>query len=173
VLLGSVGAGVAARAGCPVVVLRGPAGEPAEGAQVVAGVDGTDGSEAVLAYAFDHASRHGVGLRAQLCWWPHFYQHADWIVRAKLAAARQAEAWLGEALAGWREKYPDVHVDATAMEAHPVEGLVSASYTANLLVVGSHGRHALPGTMLGSVSQGVLHHATCPVAVLPLHDRSA
>jgi nucleotide-binding universal stress UspA family protein len=52
---------------------------------------------------------------------------------------------------------------------HPVAGLVSEAAGAHLLVVGAHGRHALAGTLLGSVSQGVLHHATCPVAVIPEH----
>jgi nucleotide-binding universal stress UspA family protein len=170
VLLGSVGAGVAARAACPVVVVRGPGGNPGEGARVVAAVDGGADSEQILSYAFDHASRYGLGLRALLCWRPHLYQSSDWFRRANEEAGRQAEVWLAEALAGWRDKYPDVPVTANAMEVHPIEGLVTASYTAHLLVVGSHGHHAVPGTLLGSVSQGALHHATCPVAVLPLHE---
>ena len=52
---------------------------------------------------------------------------------------------------------------------HPVAGLVLASAAQYLLVVGSRGRHALAGILLGSVSQGVLHHATCPVAIVPTH----
>jgi nucleotide-binding universal stress UspA family protein len=76
---------------------------------------------------------------------------------------------LSEALAGWRERYPDVDVHGAVIRDHAVAGLVSESTAERLLVVGSRGRHALAGTLLGSVSQGVLHHATCPVAVVPLH----
>jgi nucleotide-binding universal stress UspA family protein len=57
-------------------------------------------------------------------------------------------------------------VQAAVIREHPVAGLVDASTAQHLLVVGSRGRHALTGTLLGSVSQGVLHHATCPVAVI-------
>lgn len=49
-------------------------------------------------------------------------------------------------------------------------GLVSESLDQDLLVVGSDGRHASTGTLLGSVSQDVLHHAYCPVAVVPTHS---
>ncbi|WP_327049418.1 universal stress protein [Microbispora sp. NBC_01189] len=49
---------------------------------------------------------------------------------------------------------------------HPVDALIQASRTADLLVVGSRGRGALGSAMLGSVSRGVLHHADCPVAVV-------
>jgi nucleotide-binding universal stress UspA family protein len=54
---------------------------------------------------------------------------------------------------------------------HPVAALVAAATAQDLLVVGSHSRHARVAAMLGSVSQGVLHHATCPVAVV--HPRAA
>ena len=165
VLLGSVSAAVSARAACPVVVLRGPAGLAAEQAAVVVGVDAQDGSEAVLEFGFDYASRRSVPLSAVLCWHPDLLAEMMW--RPEPPAPERAERWLSEALAGWREKYPDVVVRSGVVREHPVTGLVAASSAQDLLVVGSRGRHALAGTLLGSVSQGVLHHATCPVAVVP------
>jgi nucleotide-binding universal stress UspA family protein len=169
VLLGSVSAAVSARAACPVVVLRGPAGLAAEQAAVVVGVDAQDGSEAVLEFGFDYASRRSVPLSAVLCWHPDVLAEMMW--RPEPPAPERAERWLSEALAGWREKYPDVVVHSGVLREHPVTGLVAASSAQDLLVVGSRGRHALAGTLLGSVSQGVLHHATCPVAVVHRHRR--
>lgn len=148
-VLGSCSAGVAARAHCPVVVVRGPGGPP--DAPVVVGVDGTDLSDTVLAFAFEHAARHGVGLRAVLC----STSDPDEPARA-----------VAEALAGWREKYPDVQTDRTVVRGRPVDGLVEEAAGARLLVVGARGRHALAGTLLGSVSQGVLREASVPVAVV-------
>jgi len=49
-----------------------------------------------------------------------------------------------------------------------VSGLVAESMAQRLLVVGTRSRHPVAGTLLGSVAQGVLHHATCPVAVIPI-----
>jgi nucleotide-binding universal stress UspA family protein len=162
VLLGSVSAAVAARAACPAVVMRGPS-TPDQG-NVVVGVDGHPSSAGVLAFAFAYASRHSLGLHAVLCWHPDPLAEMMW--RAKPPAPQDAEALLSELLAGWRENYPDVAVQHGVVREHPVAGLVGAATAQNLLVVGTRGRHALPGTLLGSVSQGVLHHATCPVAVV-------
>lgn len=168
VVLGSVAAAVCPRAHCPVVVLRAPAGEPAERAAVVVGVDGTEAAEVVLAFAFDYASSHRLPLRAVLCWkpwsmaslWPHAHARPS---------EELPESWLSEALAGWREKYPDVEVHAGVRQDAAVPALVADSLGQSLLVVGTRGRHALAGTLLGSVSQGVLHHALCPVAVVQSH----
>jgi len=167
-VLGSVSTAVSARAACPVVVVRGPAGDPAEHAGVVVGVDSHEDSQAVLAYAFDYASRHHAPLHAVLCW--HVDLLAEMMWTPMSPAPPKTEACLSEALAGWREKYPDVAVHAGVVRERAVAGLVAESTAQRLLVVGSHGRHALAGTLLGSVSQGVLHHATCPVAVVPLHS---
>lgn len=167
VVLGSVAAAVTARAQCPVVVLRAPAGDPAEGAEVLVGVDGTAESEAVLAFGFDYASRRQLPLRAVLCWKDHLtfgpWQHTR-------RSFDHAESWLSEALAGWREKYPDVKVHSGVVRDAPVPGLAAASVGQSLLVVGTRRRHTLAGVLLGSVSQGVLHHAVCPVAVVPSHS---
>lgn len=165
VLLGSVSAAVSARAACPVVVLRGLAGSAEEQPAVVVGVDAQPSSEAVLAFGFDYASRRSVPLRAVLCWHPDLLAEMMW--RPEPPAPERVEAWLSEALAGWRERYPDVGVHSGVVRGHPVTGLIAAAMAQDLLVVGGHGHHALAGALLGSVTQGVLHHATCPVAVVP------
>jgi nucleotide-binding universal stress UspA family protein len=165
VLLGSVGAGAAARASCPVVVVRGPAGLIAERPAVVVGVDGIESADPALAFGFDHASRHRVPLHAVMCWRRDVLASMQW--RMEPPAPARAELWLAESIAGWQEKYPDVEVHSSVVRDHPVAGLVAASNAQHLLVVHSRTRHARAGTLLGSVSQGVLHHATCPVAVIP------
>jgi nucleotide-binding universal stress UspA family protein len=149
-------------------VLRAPAGDRAEHPAVLVGVDGGEGSEAVLAFAFAQASSHRLPLKAVLCWESgRLATAAPW--RHRQPSSEQAEAWLSEALAGWGEKYPDVRVQAAVLSDHPVPGLVASSRGQSLLVVGTRARRALTGTLLGSVSQGVLHHALCPVAVVPAH----
>lgn len=166
VVVGSVGAGVVARASCPVVIMRGPAGMLEEHAGVTVGVDAREPSDAALAFAFDFASRRSLPLNAVMCWHPDPLAEALWRPAPPIPA--HVEAWLSEAMAGWRDRYPDVPVQAAVVREHPVSGLVAASAAQYLLVVGSRGCHAVTGTLLGSVSQGVLHHATCPVAVVPL-----
>jgi nucleotide-binding universal stress UspA family protein len=59
-------------------------------------------------------------------------------------------------------------VHSVVIDDHPGPGLVAEGNGAHLLVVGARGRHALAGTLLGSTSQGVLHHANCPVAIIPV-----
>lgn len=164
-VLGSVSAAVAARSSCPAVVLRGPGGLADEGAEVVVGIDGSAASQALLEFGLDHASRHRARLRAVLCWHPDLLASMLW--RPEPPAPVRAEAWLAETVAGWQEKYPDVAVRTGVVREHPAAGLVAEAATARLLVVGNRGRHAMAGTLLGSVSQAVLHTALCPVAVVP------
>lgn len=164
-LLGSVGAGLAARAHCPVVVVRGPAGLHPEQPAVVVGIDGSDTAEPALAFGFDHADRHGVPLRAVMCWRPDPLATMQW--RAEAPVPERAQTWLSETVAAWRQRYPDVAASAAVIRDHPVAGLVTQSAAQHLLVVSSRTRHAVAGTLLGSVTQNVLHHATCPVAVIP------
>jgi len=166
-LLGSVSAAVAARAVRPVVVIRGPSGQPAEDPSVVVGVDGSYASQPLLEFGFDYASRHRTSLHAIFCWPPDLPATMMW--RSEPHAPGRAEAWLSEALGGWQEKFPEVVVHSAVIRDHPTAGLISESLNQDLLIVGSHGQHAWTGTLLGSVSQGVLHHAYCPVAVVPSH----
>lgn len=167
-LLGSVGQVVAARAAGPVVIVAGAPGDDAEDAGVVVGVDGSPVTQDALAFAFDFAAVHHVPVRPVFCYSPDLLAASQW--RSAQPAPERADRWLAEVVAGWQEKYPDVVVHRGVVREHPVPALVEQSHAQELLVIGSRGRH--PGrhphlaSLLGSVAQGVLHHATCPVAIV-------
>ncbi|MBM2616324.1 universal stress protein [Actinoplanes sp. LDG1-06] len=160
-LLGSVSVAVSAHARCPVVVVR---GRPDAHGPVVAGIDESASSHAVLAFAFDHAAAHGQKLRVIRAWPPvvGMWDATPFSAGRVRAGARRS---FDELVAGWREKYPQVHVVTHAVVEHPAAMLTDESRTAGLLVVGTHGRGSLRGLLLGSVSQHLLRHATCPVVV--------
>ena len=66
----------------------------------------------------------------------------------------------------WQQKFPAVPVSTEATVEHPAAALTRASRTAQLLVVGTRGRGIVRGLLLGSVSQHLLRHSACPVAVV-------
>ena len=167
---GSVSAAVAAGAHCPAIVVHGEAaGSSNEGRVVVVGIDGVDAAADLLEFSFDTASRRHAGIRAILACEPgHFVGTA-----AREDARQNARLWLAEALAGWQEKYPDVHVQSFISPQGAVDALVAESASAFLLAVGSHGGAGKTGTFLGSVSRAVLRHARCPVAVVPSGELTA
>lgn len=157
---GSVAVPVAAHARCPVAVVRD--GEPVGGGTpaLVVGVDGSERSEPALAYAFEEAARRGAILQAVIVTRPVGFATAA-------EADQDARRLLAEALAGWRDKHPDVVVRPQVAHGHAVRELVEASRHSLGLVVGTRGLGGFAGMVLGSVSHGVLHHAACPVIVVP------
>lgn len=172
VFMGSVSVQVAAHARCPVVIVH-DAPAPAEaGAPVVVGVDGSEVSNSAIAYAYEQASARRVGLTVVHAWWLDNIEDAaaaaiwtvDWATFAK-----EEQALVAESLAGWEEKYPDVVVRRHSVRGLPVEALIRASKNACLVVVGTRGRGGFGGLLLGSVSQGVMHRAKCPVAIVHGH----
>ena len=74
---------------------------------------------------------------------------------------------LGEALRPWREHYPDVPVVEHVEMGSGGQVLLSVSGRAQLMVVGRRAHRTAVGARIGSVAHGVLHHAECPVAVVP------
>lgn len=166
-LVGSVAVQLAAHASCPVLVARGSADRAAP---VLLGVDGSPANDAAVGFAYDEAALRGVSLIALHAWTrPVSTGPGDLLplVYDTDELAAEEERLLAEALAGWHDKYPDVEVERRLVHGAARKALIEATGRAQLVVVGSRGRGGFTGLLLGSVSQAVLHHARCPVAVVP------
>ncbi|QRP50220.1 universal stress protein [Amycolatopsis sp. FDAARGOS 1241] len=170
-LIGATAAEVASHAACPVAVVRGRHGDgpvPLAG-PVVVGVDGTPNSEAAIAVAFDEAGFRGVPLVAVHAWDDVTYDCAD--STARLMPQPETlepteERLLAQRLAGWQEKFPEVEVRRSLVRDRPRQALLAESDRAQLVVVGSRGRGGFTGMLLGSTSQALIHHSSCPVLVV-------
>jgi nucleotide-binding universal stress UspA family protein len=136
---------------------------------VVVGVDGSPVSEAAVAFAFEAASIRGASLTAVMSW-------QDFLLDRGYHDTKIATDWtqvedderrlLAQRLAGWQEKYPDVHVDRVVERDRAARVLMRLGERARLLVVGSHGRGGFTGMLLGSTARTLVHHAPCPPAVV-------
>jgi nucleotide-binding universal stress UspA family protein len=164
-LLGSISTGLVHHAHCPVAVIRDedPLMPHPSKAPVAVGIDGSPASEKAIGIAFEEASFRGVDLVAVHSWSDSGvfeFPGADWSTLQAMG-----EETLGERLAGWQERYPDVLVRRVVVADHAARELLEQADSAQLLVVGSHGRGGFAGMLLGSVSTAVVHGARMPVIV--------
>ncbi len=138
--------------------------------RIVVGVDDSEGSCRALAWAIAEAKVHGARVEAVHVW--HFpYVPSGPFVPLPVPGSDMVEADARLVLTKSIEA-----VDATGLP-EPVEpilvcdgavqGLLEAAKGADLLVVGSRGRGGFAGLLLGSVSQQVAQHASCPVVIVP------
>ncbi|NUP16438.1 MAG: universal stress protein [Streptomyces sp.] len=168
-LLGSTAGHLAAHAACPVLVVR---RRPDPAGPVLLAVDGSPAARGAVEFAFAHASLHGVRLVALHAWSVRteraYEAPADppFVTYDEGRLQDEEERVLAEALGGLRDRYPDVVVDRRLVRGRVRHSLIEASAGAGLVVVGARGRGGFAGLLLGSVSQAVLHHAQCPVAVV-------
>jgi nucleotide-binding universal stress UspA family protein len=131
----------------------------------VVGADGSELSAAAIEFAFQAAARRKVSLTAVRAWAPPRSAHPARIPLDTIEAAERQQ--LLETLKGARRTFPEVDVEARLVrDNHPGRALIEASIDASLVVVGTRGHGGFAGLLLGSVSQSVMEHADCPVAVV-------
>ncbi|WP_419992869.1 universal stress protein [Streptomyces boninensis] len=177
-LLGTTALAVVARARCPVVVVRG--GEPhrqGEHHRVVVGVgDAKESAQAAL-FAFAEAELRDRRLDAVHAWrCPEraLPVHPHTIGGAADPHLRDAQWTLDRAIRGLAAEHPRIEVRQTVLEGRARDALLAEGATADLLVVGARPRaERQSGMQLGEVSHAVLHHAPCPVVVVPQRDPDA
>jgi nucleotide-binding universal stress UspA family protein len=141
---------------------------------IIVGVDGSGDSQKALEWAVREAAVRNAALTvltvepvAASPWTgnPVTFQ-ADQADREKIRVA--AEEAVAKATSQLATQPGSVTV--RAVSGFPAVELIEASKDADLLVVGSRGAGGFASLLLGSISNQVVHHAACPVVVVP-HDR--
>ncbi|MFD5497662.1 universal stress protein [Streptomyces sp. NPDC001812] len=172
-LLGSVGLAVAARAHCPVAVVRGDtAGLAGAHERILLGAGDPGTSGEAVDFAFREAEARGCVLDVVRAWRCPAYETTDHPASAggpERQHEEQASLLLDELLRDAMAAHPGVRVRRATVEGPASKVLVLRSAAADLVIVGARRHQGRFGLQLGRASHTLLHHAQCPVAVVP-HD---
>lgn len=166
--VGSTALKVANHAACPVTVWRGAPGNPGPDQRpVIVGVDGSVLSEKAVEFAFRYADQFGAPLLAVHTWQGSatYREGGAGILIDWKAVEQEESALLAENLAGMADQYPDVPVTRISEPGAAAPVILKYADDAQLIVVGSHGRSAMAGVVMGSTSQNLLHHSPIPVMI--------
>jgi nucleotide-binding universal stress UspA family protein len=146
---------------------------------IVVGVDGSEASHEALRWAADEAELRDARIVAVHAWSfvpaqpmgdPGMLAMPAGDLAGQLSAESEAaNTVLDDSLkTAFGESAPEV--EQRVVEGDAGEAVVAAAASADLVVVGSHGRTGLKAALLGSVSRHVVDHAKCPVVVVKSGD---
>lgn len=133
---------------------------------IVVGFDGSEGSQAALRFAAREARLRGAPLRVLTAWHVPALAYAGGVFDPR-AYEDDAHAAGEAARAVAAEEGEELEVACAAAQGQAAQVLLDAARDADLLVVGTRGYGGFAGLLLGSVSQELAHHATCPLAIVP------
>ena len=168
-LLGSVSTAAVHHAAGPVTVVR---RRPAQTHhRVVVGIDGSENSETALRRAAVEATAARAELSVVTAW-----SRTNGDLAGEFSGIRipgdddlreLAELRAGKAMDAAELDAASVPVRLSVLYGSAERVLCRESAHADLVVVGSHGWGAFDRMLFGSTSTAVLHHASCPVQVVP------
>lgn len=149
-------------------------------ATIVVGTDGSPSARRAVDWALGEARLRGAKVRLVHAWmlplidaipepWaigmPPLGPGDEERVHEKIEGA--ARVLLDNAVEKAQEEEPALSIEGELVEARPAHALLQSARGADLLVVGSRGGGGFAGLHLGSVSSQCVHHAECPVVVVP------
>lgn len=164
---GAIPLRLSTRARVPVALV--PAGWVEEDEPITVGIADDDSSDAALAFATREARRTGVPLRLVHAWLmptPAFYGSTA-LVETPEAVMAAHRAVLDEALTWVLERSSTMSIQTELVRDSRSAALLRYSGRSSMVVIGTHHRGLLAGSILGSVAQEILWHAECPVVVVP------
>lgn len=133
---------------------------------IVVAIDDSDAARGAVDAAIALAARQRAALHVV-----HVLAPPNWneggVPRRPLTTEEEHALRRAEAHAAEREV--ELQVELLVEEASPAETIADYAerVDADLVVIGSRRRTGIGAAVLGSVSQGVVHHATRPVLVVP------
>ena len=136
---------------------------------IVIGVDGSDTSKRALQWALDYAEPDDRLIAAHV--WRLIPAGAfevpaidltDLESRARVVLQESLDEVVDEA-----SSKDGPTIESVVRMGHVGEALIELSADADLLVVGTRGYGGFRGLLLGSVSTYIVHHAKCPVTIIP------
>ncbi|MEU8865547.1 universal stress protein [Streptomyces umbrinus] len=177
-LVGSVSLRVAAHCGSPLLVVRGESeqGKSAEDTVLVGVADDVDAG--AVRFAFEEAHQLGAQVRVlHMCSVPELSGSLGAPPAGRLESEPKSLIRIQESedaitrtvVAVMREKFPEVGVRIDTVWRDAAHALVDASRAADTVVITAHhhsGRRS--GRQLGPVEHALLHHAHCPVVLVPV-----
>jgi nucleotide-binding universal stress UspA family protein len=157
VVSGSVALAVSGAARCPVTVVRGQRQTADQVGRCCSALRMSHSMPAVTA-AFADAQQRRAPLRV--------LHTLHGFFRDRVTGRDAAADALVDQLAPWRVQYPQVPIKVQLVHGQPVDELLRAAATADLVVVGTHGRSAPARLLLGSTSRAVVRYGPCLVMVV-------
>lgn len=162
-LLGSVSLSVAAHTRCPTIVVRGDSRYDGSRPEVVLAID-SDEPNPPIRFAFTTAARMRASVRVVHAHRP-YADYGEYGIRTDdQATTIPLEALIKDT----REAFPDITARVEVRHGQLVKELIDAGAGARLMVAGSHRRHGPMSLGVGMTLHGLLHHAPCPVAIVPV-----
>jgi len=144
---------------------------------IIVGVDGSGHSQRALEWAMNEAAvRHAtltvlavdpVAISA----WTGAPIRSEADEPGRKQARQAAEAAADKAAGQLGGEARPASVTVSAVSGNAAEELISASRAADLVVVGSRGAGGFTRLAMGSTSSQVVHHANCPVVIVPHEQR--
>ena len=139
---------------------------------IVVGIDGSDHSIRALEWAADEAAARHAPLTVLTI---HSVPQSGWtgnpVVLPQdsedLRKEQQAAEEMTSKVTSQLGEAKPASVTVRAAIGFPAQDLIEASRDADVMVVGTHGGGGFAKLVAGSVSSQVVHHAHCPVVVVP------